>query len=321
MWFLARRDELMPQGFDLMTPFPLLRRGIALLATTAVLAACGNDDAVSPTDRPTIAALAGDTPQLSTLNSALGAADLTAALDGGGPFTVFAPVNEAFGNLPTGTLETLLETGNRETLITLLQYHVVPGTFRVADLTNGQQLTTLSGDTLRVSVDGTTVRVDGVLLNTADIDASNGIVHLMAGVLTQALDLVTLAELTPALSDLLGALDAARLRETLRGNAGGAGYTVFAPSNTAFDALADPLPTDSAALTPILQQHVVLTRVLAGSLTDGQQLTTLAGVRLTVERDGSTVRLVGPSNSVQVTQPDLRGSNGIIHVIDGVLLP
>lgn len=304
-----------------MTPFPFLRRGVALLATSVALAACGDNDAVSPSDRPTIAALASETQQLSTLNSALGIAELTAALDGGGPFTVFAPVNEAFSNLPSGTLDALLASSNRETLTALLEYHVVPGTFRVSDLTNGQQLVALSGDTLRVSVEGTTVRVDGVLLSTADIDASNGTVHLMSGVLTEALDLVTLAELTPALSALLAALDAADLRETLRGDAAGAGYTVFAPSNAAFDALEESLPTDPAALTPILLQHVQLTRALAGELTDGQVLTTLAGVTLTVERDGSTVRLVGPSNSVQVTQADLRGSNGIVHVIDGVLLP
>lgn len=304
-----------------MTPFPFLRRGVALLATSVTLAACGDDDAVSPADRPTIADLASETQPLSTLNSALGTAELTVALDGDGPFTVFAPVNEAFGNLPTGTLESLLAADNRETLTTLLEYHVVPGSFRASDLTDGQRLVALSGDTLRVSVEGTTVRVDGVLLSTPDIEASNGTVHLMSGVLTEALDLVTLAELTPALSDLLAALDAAGVRETLRGDAAGAGYTVLAPSNAAFDALDDPLPSDPEALTPILLQHVLLTRVLAGDLTDGQMLTTLAGVTLMVERDGSTVRLVGPSSSVQVTQADLRASNGIVHVIDGVVLP
>lgn len=304
-----------------MRSFTFARRGLALLSTVAVLAACNNDDPVSPAAGPTISELASETQQLSTLNAALGTADLADALDGGGPFTVFAPVNEAFGNLPTGTLDALLTAENRATLTALLEYHVVPGTFRASDLSDGQRLVTLSGDTLRVSVEGSTVRVDGVLLSTADIEASNGTVHLMSGVLTETLDLVTLAELTPALSDLLAALDAANVRETLRGDAAGAGYTVFAPSNAAFDALETPLPTDSASLTPILLQHVQLTRTLAGELTDGQQLTTLAGVTLMVERDGSTVRLVGPSNSVQVTRSDLRGSNGIMHVIDGVLLP
>jgi uncharacterized surface protein with fasciclin (FAS1) repeats len=304
-----------------MTSLPLLPRSVALLATVAVLSACGDDDPVSPGDGPTISALASETQQLSTLSSALGTADLTDALDGGGPFTVFAPVNEAFSNLPSGTVDALLAAENRAVLTSLLEYHVVPGSFRVADLTDGQQLVALNGDTLRVRVDGSTVRVDGVLVSAADIEASNGTVHLMAGVLTQALDLVTLAELTPTLSDLLGALDVASLRETLRGDAGGAGYTVFAPSNAAFDALDAPLPTDPSALTPILQQHVLPTRVLAGDLTDGQQLTTLSGVTLMVERDGSTVRLVGPSNSVRITQADLRGANGIVHVIDGVLLP
>jgi len=305
-----------------MTSSASVRRGAVLLASmAAVLAACGNDDSLSPPDRPTISELTSETALLSTLNTALATADLTAALDGGGPFTVFAPVNEAFSNLPDGAVDALLAPGNRPTLTALLQYHVVPGTFRAADLTDGQQLTTLNGETIRVRVEGSTVRVDGVLVSTADIEASNGTVHLVSGVLTEALSLVTLAELTPALSALVAAVDAAGLREALQGDGGGAGYTVFAPSNAAFDALDEDLPADPQALAPILQQHVLLTRTLAGALADGQVLTTLAGVTLTVERDGGTVRLVGPRNRVEVVQADLRGSNGIVHVIDGVLLP
>jgi transforming growth factor-beta-induced protein len=303
-----------------MTGFPFMRRGAVLLAAAVALSACSDDDAIAPAERPMISVLASGTPQLSTLHAALGTAALTATLDGAGPFTVFAPVNDAFGNLPTGVVEALLATENREALTALLQYHVVPGTFRLADLTDGQQLVALSGDTLRVRVTGTTVRVDGVLLNSADIQASNGTIHLMSGVLTQALDLVTLAELTPTLSALVAALERANLREVLRGNADGAGFTVLAPSNAAFDALGQALPTLPVALLPILQQHVLLTRLLVSELTDGQQLTTVSGVTLTVQRDGSTVRLVGPRNTVQVTQADVRGSNGVVHVIDGVLL-
>jgi transforming growth factor-beta-induced protein len=304
-----------------MTLPAFMRRGIVLLATAPILAACGNDDPVSPSDGPTIAQLASETAQLSTLNTALTTADLATALEGDGPFTVFAPVNEAFDNLPDGALDALLASANRETLTALLQYHVVPGTYRAADLSDGQQLVTLSGETLRVSVEGSTVRVAGVLVSTADIEAANGTVHLVSNVLTEALSLVSLAELTPTLSTLVSAVDAANLREALEGDGGGAGYTVFAPNNAAFAALEEPLPTDPEALAPILQQHVLLTRTLSGALTDGQVLTTLAGVTLTVERDGATVRLVGPSNSVDVVQADVRGANGVLHVIDGVLLP
>lgn len=305
--------------------FHTLRRRAQTLAALvlgvgAFTACTGSDDVTSPNTQ-TITRVAAETPQLSTLVSALETADLASALDGGGPFTVFAPVNDGFSDLPSGTVDALLATGNRAILTELLQYHVVPGTFRASDLTEGRTLTTLAGSTLTVRVNGSDVTVDGVPVLTADVEASNGIVHLTGGVLTEGIDLVQRARVTPALEALVGAIAVAGLEDALSGPGAGSGLTVFAPTNEAFDALGEALPTDPAVVAQVLQLHAAAGRVLAGDLSDGQQLTTLAGAAITVAIAGETVQLVGPSNTVTVVRTDLRSSNGVLHLIDGVLLP
>ncbi len=300
---------------------PVLRTAATLLFALAPLAACGDDDAVGPGEARTVTELAAETPQLSTLTTALETANLAEALDGGGPFTVFAPVNDGFTALPAGTVDALLATDNRPILTALLQHHVVPGTWRAADLSDGQELITLAGDTLTVGVAGDDVTVDGVAVRTADVAASNGVVHLIDGVLTEGLDAVQRARVTPSLSALVAAVEAAGLDEALADDGSGTGLTLFAPTNDAFAAFGDTLPSDPGTLIPLLQAHAAPGRVLAADLSDGQMLTTLSGVTLTVEVEGSTVRLVGPNNTVTVVTADIRTSNGVVHLIDGVLRP
>ncbi len=141
---------------------------------------------MSQSSSSTIVETAVATDALSTLVAAVTAADLGETLSGDGPFTVFAPTNDAFGALPAGTVDTLLEPANREQLTSVLTFHVVAGKLLAADLSDGQTLTTVQGQTLTVKVDGATVTVNGVPVVQADVEASNGVVHVIGGVLLPA---------------------------------------------------------------------------------------------------------------------------------------
>jgi uncharacterized surface protein with fasciclin (FAS1) repeats len=135
-----------------------------------------------------IVGLATGTPTLSTLVTALKAASLVETLQGAGPFTVFAPTDDAFAALPAGTLDSLLLPENVETLKSILTYHVVSGKVMSTDLSDGQVEKTVQGNNLTVKIsDGVASLVDAkgteVSIVTADVDATNGVVHVISGVL------------------------------------------------------------------------------------------------------------------------------------------
>jgi len=169
--------------------------GACALALAVGLAACGDDGestgaAATETEAGEEAAgaagnvveVAQETPDLSTLVEAVTAADLVETLEGPGPYTVFAPTNAAFEALG-GTLETLLEPANQEELAEVLTYHVVPGELTAAELSDGQMLETVQGDSLEVKVTEAGVTVGGAAVTAADVEASNGIVHVIDEVL------------------------------------------------------------------------------------------------------------------------------------------
>ena len=175
----------------------------AAAALTLGAAGCGDDEEDSaasattpaetstPTPTPTasaeaaqdIVALASATPELSTLVSAVQAAELVETLQGEGPFTVFAPTDEAFAAVEQDTLDTLLAPEGKDQLTDILTYHVVPGELTAADLKDGQELTTVQGAALPVSVDGDQVRVGDATVAMADVEASKGVVHVIGAVL------------------------------------------------------------------------------------------------------------------------------------------
>jgi uncharacterized surface protein with fasciclin (FAS1) repeats len=135
-----------------------------------------------------IVVLATETSSLSTLVTAVKAAELVDTLQGEGPFTVFAPTNEAFAALPAGTLDSLLKAENKGQLASVLTYHVVPGQVLAADLSDGQLITTVQGGTLTVKITGGMVYLvdatgNQVAVEKADVNASNGVVHVIGGVL------------------------------------------------------------------------------------------------------------------------------------------
>jgi transforming growth factor-beta-induced protein len=297
-----------------------LRRATLALSLTVLaspLVACSDDDAPTAPAAQTITQTAAATPSLSTLVTALTAAELTQTLNGTGPFTVFAPVNSAFEALPADVLSRLLETGNRAILTKVLTFHVVPGRITASQLQNGQTLTTVEGTTLPVTVASGVVTVGGARVTTADINASNGVVHLIDGVMLGSLDIVDNA-IVRGFSSLVGAVQTAGLVNALRGGT----LTVFAPTNAAFAAIPGGAPTTAAALTPVLQLHVVGSRALSTQLSNNQSLPTLLpNTSLTVNLVNNGVRIVGPRNAANVTVANVIAKNGVIHVIDTVLLP
>ena len=126
---------------------------------------------------------ASEASNLTTLVTAVQAADLAGTLSGPGPFTVFAPPNSAFDALPAGTVASLVQPANKAQLTSILTYHVVPGRLMAADLRDGQTLTTVNGATLTVRKTGNTVMVGGATVTQADVRASNGVAHVINKVL------------------------------------------------------------------------------------------------------------------------------------------
>ena len=162
-----------------------------LMAVTALCAVffgassgyAAHHESGEPKAEPTIVEIAVGNPDFSTLVAALKAADLVEALSGDGPFTVFAPTNEAFAQLPAGTLDMLLLPENKAKLAGILTYHVVPGKVMAADVVTLTEATSLQGDTIAISVEDGTVMVDDATVVATDIDASNGVIHVIDAVI------------------------------------------------------------------------------------------------------------------------------------------
>ena len=129
-----------------------------------------------------IVEIASENKDFSTLVAAVVAAGLAETLSGTGPFTVFAPTNEAFAKLPAGTVEELLKPENKEKLAAILTYHVVAGKVMSKDLSNGQKAATVNGQEVTVTI-GEGVKVDTATVVTADLEASNGVIHVIDSVI------------------------------------------------------------------------------------------------------------------------------------------
>lgn len=123
--------------------------------------------------------IAASNPDFSTLVTAVKAAGLVDALKGDGPITVFAPTNDAFAKLPAGTIESLLKPENKDKLVAVLTYHVVPGKVKAADVVTVNSATSLQGQDIAVTVDGNSVMVDDAQIVATDIEASNGVIHVI----------------------------------------------------------------------------------------------------------------------------------------------
>jgi transforming growth factor-beta-induced protein len=246
----------------------------------------------------------------STLASALTSAGLVEALQGEGPFTVFAPTDAAFAALPAGTLESLTP----EQLVDILTYHVIAGEVLAADVAAGP-VTMLNGDSALITIDGDMIAIDGANIAATDIITTNGVIHVIESVMLPPTDIVDTA-ISSGFSTLASALTSAGLVETLQGEGP---FTVFAPTDAAFAALPEGT---LESLTPeqlvdILTFHVVPAEVLAGDVMPGP-VTTVNGNKVLLSADEQGNLFI---DGVAIIATDVVTSNGVIHVIEGVLLP
>lgn len=268
----------------------------------------------------TIVDIAAANEDFSSLVAAVTKAGLVDALSADGPLTVFAPTNDAFDALFQAENITLDDL-SKEQLTDILTYHVVAGKLEAADVVEATFAPTLFGADVRIKVDGDNVFLNLTTKVTAtDIQASNGVIHVLDGVLMPPGDIPTVATGNPEFSSLVAALVKADLVDALKADGP---FTVFAPTNEAFDKLFDTLNVTlddltKEQLTPILTYHVVPGKLYSEDVVKATEATTLQGDDVTIEVEGGTVTLNGNS---KVEAVDVLAKNGVIHVIDTVLLP
>jgi uncharacterized surface protein with fasciclin (FAS1) repeats len=301
------------------------RRHLLLaVASATALAACGGDN-----DPNLVQALEIDA-ELSLLLEAVRAAALESTLRGSGPFTLFAPTNAAFSAALTELgLSKAQLFGDTALLTSVLTYHVLGAEVRAAAVPAEQAVTTLQGGIFKpTAVAGGLAIVDGrnrvANIVRTDIRCSNGVIHKLDRVLLPAdKNIVQTAQALPDFSILVDAVIAAGLVPALSATGP---LTVFAPTNAAFAALLDELATTAEALlantellTAVLTYHVVPGRVLESGVPVGAPITTLQGGSFSVNAQLAITD--GRERTANIVATDVLTSNGVIHVIDRVILP
>ena len=256
----------------------------------------------------------------NVLVAALEATGLDDALKGPGPFTVFAPTDAAFAALPDGTVEALL--GDLDALTRILKYHVAAGEVPASEVVklDGKSAETIGGELVWIELKDGKVYVNDAEVIITDIYASNGIIHVIDAVLVP-MDIVETASADDRFETLVAAVGAAGLADAL--SAPNGPYTVFAPTDDAFAALPEgtvgALLADIPALQRVLKYHVASGLLPASEVVklDGKSAETIGGELVWIELKDGKVYV----NDAEVIITDVKTSNGIIHVIDAVLVP
>ncbi|MFK7808401.1 MAG: fasciclin domain-containing protein [Saprospiraceae bacterium] len=300
-----------------------------------LMTSCGSDDEDDMDDALDIVATAQATDDLSSLVAALERANLVSTLQGDGPFTVLAPNNAAFQTLLDGnTAWSSIEDIPVATLETVLLYHVLGADVKAADLSNSYVTTAATGPndeqiSLQIDVDGTVVTFNGIANPlTTDIETTNGTVHIINNVMTPP-TVVNHALNSPQFSILVDALTRSdHMTDFVDILSGDGPFTVFAPTNTAFAALLatnpdwgtlDDIPVET--LDAVLKYHVINgTNAQSGNLSDAQVIPTFQGSDITIDLSDGVNITTGAGQSIPVELADVQGSNGVVHVIDEVLL-
>ena len=297
----------------------------------ATLAACGGGDEeiTAPPALKTIVGVAQSDPQFSILVEAVVAAGLVDTLNSAGPFTVFAPTNTAFAAL-LGELGVTKDAllANKPLLTAVLTYHVLPARVPASAVPVGKAITTVQGGVFKIESAGGLKITDGrnrvANITATDIIASNGVIHVIDKVILPAdKDIVATAQSISDFSILVEAVVAAGLVPTLQGPGP---FTVFAPTNAAFAALLGELGVtksallaNTALLTQVLTYHVVPSRVLKADVPVGAAITTVQGQTFTID---STLKITDQRGRMAaIVATDVFASNGVVHVIDKVILP
>ncbi|WP_113926057.1 fasciclin domain-containing protein [Cognataquiflexum aquatile] len=302
---------------------------IALMSMTLVLFSSCNEDE-TPTPDPNVVEVAASNSNFSTLVSAVQTAGLVPTLSGTGPFTVFAPTNDAFNRFLTANGLTATQLLASDALGETLTYHVV-GALVPASSVSAGKVTSVSGDPFYVSIaPNNEIWINGNTKITAtDVMASNGIIHVLDNVITpptQSIAQIAIASTTaaqPEFTQLVAALVRANLAGAFQGGFDD-DLTVFAPTDAAFRNLyaalgvtsVDEIPLET--LTAVLQYHVVPARAFSQDLRQGASLPTLlTGKNLTVNLSDLKINDAG----LVAEALNIHATNGVIHVIDKVMLP
>ncbi len=302
-----------------------------LTAGAALLSACGGNNH-PPLD---IVSLAKSSANLSILSEAIESAGLAPVLKSGGPYTVFAPTNDAFvALLKELNVSKDALFANKELLTSVLTYHVLAGKTVSSAVPLGKPITTLQKGFFKAETSGISLQItDGrnrtSTVETANVEAENGVIHVINKVLLPADKTVVATALAlstatqPEFTLLVEAVIAAELVDTLNSNGP---FTVFAPTDAAFGALLTELNVTKAALfanktllTKVLTYHVVPGLVLKADVPVNQAVKTVQGETLTV--DGKLEVNDQRGRKAKIVATDVLASNGVIHVIDKVILP
>ncbi len=296
----------------------------------ATFSSCEDDDPVSTSN--TITDLVVADQNFSTLELAVTKASLGATLSGTGPFTVFAPDNAAF--TASGITEAALNTLTAAQVSNILLYHTIPSKILAVQVPAGPnaKVITASGDSVFVTSKAAGVFINGVQVTQANIEASNGVIHKIGRVLNPPVGNIVQTAAAAGLDSLVKAVQRATTAPggdpTLAGTLGSATLTVFAPTNAAFTGLLTALSlTDInqipvATLLAVLRYHVVAGRAFSSDLVNGN-LAMLAGGNTTINL-GATATIKGNGNGTSVsniTTANIVCRNGVVHLIDRVLLP
>jgi uncharacterized surface protein with fasciclin (FAS1) repeats len=312
-------------------------KNLALIVLFSVLAiSCDDDNDTTPVDN-TITGIAANTPDLSILVQALEKAELTTTLQASGSYTVFAPTNSAFTAFLATTPYATINDVPKAALTEILLNHVISTTLKSSDLTTGYIKTLAKGsasstNTLSMFVNTASNMVvlnGGAMVTTADIMASNGVIHIVDEVIGLP-TIVTHATANPNFTSLVGALTGAGQPDFVSILSGTGPFTVFAPTNAAFTALNTELApggiasVSAANLTKVLQYHVISpANVLAATLTEGQIVTPILtpAQTFTIQLSGGA-KIKDANNRIStIVATDVQCSNGVIHALDKVLLP
>jgi len=298
----------------------VLATAATILTATSSYAQCssGARPAKSQHDIVDTAVEAG---QFNTLVAAVKAAGLVDVLKSDGPFTVFAPTDEAFAKLPKGTLKSLLQPENKDKLAAILTYHVARGKLTASDVTRATGVVSANGQWLGFKAANGKVMVDAATVVTADIKCANGVIHVIDQVvLPEQQNIVQVAAGAKTFNTLLTAATKAGLAGALQSDGP---FTVFAPTDEAFAKL--PAGTlegllkaeNKERLATIIKYHVVSGRVYSPTAMKAKDAGTLAGQSVRFSRKDNSLFV----EKARIVATDIDASNGVIHVIDTVIIP
>lgn len=322
-----------------MKLFPNLTNLAAAVFFISIFTACSDDDDSTPPvveETNTIADFVASNNNYSSLAAALEITGLTSTLDGTENYTVFAPDNAAFSNFLSENNFSSINEVPVSLLTQVLLNHVQMGELMAAELSTGYIESMAMGSASDENLSMYINTDDGVMINgvatvtSADIEADNGVIHAVDAVIGLP-TVVTFALADPTFETLVAALtreDSFTFVNTLMQSDAPAPFTVFAPTNEAFTALLEELEMNSLAdipqdvLASVLSYHVVTgANVRSTDLTDGMEVSTLAEQSFTIDLENGAMITDANGRTAQILVVDVQADNGVVHVIDTVLLP